>query len=402
MAIPLGDTTVVTSAPMGDAGSKTKAFGTIVLDGYQRAYHYDLSSGIRTAQVPQRLAPALEGEVRQVNLGTEQLSLSFSVDAKGRVARLPWQGVLHLSAHDAEVARVLAGRVVARVAPGSQLAFAFSQGSDALVAQLAGRGQPAFLIARAPGDDQGFGQQDQLSFAWRQQTGSWGIGVNAEHGNAVSAAPVWSSVSGLARRRYDVADRYGLSLDRRFGNLKLGLGASWLTERSSILGARVNEGFGGRGADTLFLDASGEWHPVPGWRLGAAWRSGWTNPRAGGSIAPGGRLVTSAWAFDLGKQNLFKAGDLLALRVSQPLRVDRGGIAFNLPVDYSYATLQPTYQVSILSLTPQGRELDGELVWRGPLWNGAAMLSLFYRVDPGHYANLPNDAGLAASWSKAF
>ena len=121
-----------------------------------------------------------------------------------------------------------------------------------------------------------------------------------------------------------------------------------------------------------------------------------------GSIAPGGRLVTSAWAFDLGKQNLFKAGDLLALRVSQPLRVDRGGIAFNLPVDYSYATLQPTYQVSILSLTPQGREMDGELVWRGPLWNGAAMLSLFYRVDPGHYANLPNDKGVAASWSKAF
>ena len=79
-----------------------------------------------------------------------------------------------------------------------------------------------------------------------------------------------------------------------------------------------------------------------------------------------------------------------------------GGIEDPQAREPCYATLQPTYQVSILSLTPQGRELDGELVWRGPLWNGAAMLSLFYRVDPGHYANLPNDKGVAASWSKSF
>ena len=402
VAIPLGDTTVVTSAPMGDAGKTTQGFGAIILDGYQRAYHYDLSAGIRSAQVQPRLGPALNAQVRNVALGNDQVSLAFSVDAKGRTERLPWQGMLKLSLADAQVARVLAGQIVARIAPNSKLAFGFAQGSDGLVAQLQGHRQPAFLIARAPGDDQGFGQDNVLSMAWRRQAGRWGLSASAEHGTPISAAPVFSSFSGLDHRRFDQANRYGLAVDRQLGNLQLALGASWLTERHTILGARLNEGFGGSGASSLFLDASGQWHPAPQWRLAAQWRSGFTTPRSGGSVAAGGRLTSSAWSFDAGREGVFEAGDLLGLRVSQPLRVESGGIALNLPVDYSYATLQPTYARRTLSLTPGGREIDTELAWRGPLWTGAAMLSLYYRTDPGHYAAAPDDQGVAFTWSKNF
>ena len=402
VAIPLGDTTVVTSAPMGDAGKTTQGFGAIILDGYQRAYHYDLSAGIRSAQVQPRLGPALNAQVRNVALANDQVSLAFSVDAKGRTERLPWQGMLKLSLADAQVARVLAGQIVARIAPNSKLAFGFAQGSDGLVAQLQGHRQPAFLIARAPSDDQGFGQDNVLSMAWRRQAGRWGLSASAEHGTPISAAPVFSSFSGLDRRRFDQADRYGLAVDRQLGNLQLALGASWLTERHTILGARLNEGFGGRGASSLFLDASGQWHPGPQWRLAAQWRSGFTSPRSGGSVAAGGRLTSSAWSFDAGREGVFKAGDLLGLRVSQPLRVESGGIALDLPVDYSYATLQPTFARRTLALAPGGREIDTELAWRGPLWTGAAMLSLYYRTDPGHYAAAPDDQGVAFTWSKNF
>ena len=310
--------------------------------------------------------------------------------------------MLRLSLADAQVAKVLAGQVVARIAPDAQVAFGFSQGADGLVAQLQGQSQPAFLIARAPGDDQGFGQDDVISTVWYKQFGRWGVAASAEHGSPVTAAPVWSSISGLDRRRYDSADRYGVAVDRGFGNLQLALGASWLSERHSILGARLADGFGGGGADSLFLDAKGQWHPGSGWELGAQWRSGFTTPRSGGSVAAGGRMATSAWSFDAARLNVFKPGDWLGLRVSQPLRVENGGIAFNLPVDYSYTTLQPTFARQVLSLAPQGREIDTELGWRGPLWNGAAMLSLFYRTDPGHYANLPDDRGVAFTWSKQF
>ena len=182
----------------------------------------------------------------------------------------------------------------------------------------------------------------------------------------------------------------------------MAVGASWLGERHSILGARLADGLGSGGADSLFFDAKGQWQPAPGWQLGARWRSGLTAARSGGSIAAGGRMTSSAWSFDAARLGVFKPGDWLGLRVSQPLRVESGGIALNLPVDYSYTTLQPTFARSVLNLAPRGREVDTELAWRGPLWSGAAMLSLFYRTDPGHYASLPDDRGVAFSWSKQF
>jgi Subtilase family len=402
VAMPLGDSTGITSAPMGDAGMSGLPVTAIVLDGYSRAYRVNLSAGLRSAQLQPRLGPALARETRQVVLGNEALSLAFTVDGQGRVARLPWQGQLRLSGHDAAAARVLAARVVARIAPGAEIAFAFAQGSDGLVSQLQGRQQGAFLIARGPGDDLGFGRDESFSLALRRQAGPWGLSVGAEHGAVISAAPALSAASNIARTRLDPADRLSLSLDRRFGGLGAAIGASWLGERRTLLGARFHEGFGGGGAQSLLLDVGGEWFPTPNWRMGAAWRSGFTWPRAGGTIAPGSRLTTSAWALDLTRTGLVRPGDSIGLRLSQPLRVESGGLNLNLPVGYSYDTLLPTFAAVPLNLVPRGRELDTELVWRGPMLSGAAMLSLFYRRDPGHYASLPDDKGLAMSWSRSF
>ena len=84
------------------------------------------------------------------------------------------------------------------------------------------------------------------------------------------------------------------------------------------------------------------------------------------------------------------------------MRVDGGGLSLNLPVAYDYATLGTTFGTSALSLSPSGRELDSELMWRGSLWGGAARASVFYRKDPGHYARLHDDKGAAVSWTRKF
>ena len=400
--ISLGDTTLVTSGPMGDAKGKSAGVSAIVLDGYARAYQYNLGSLIRSAELQPRLGPALASQVRNVTLGDDSLSLAFTVDNRGRVERLAWQGSLHVSAQDSKASAVLAGRVIARISPTERAAFGFAQGADGLVAQLQGSEAAPFLIARAPGDNPGFGQDNLISFAWRHQAGSWGLTASAEHGTAITAAPALTAASQLDRRRYEAADRFGISFDRQTGNWKFTAAASLLDERRTVLGARFNDGFASRGADSLFVDLAAGWRPAPNWRLGANLRGGITRPRSGGTIAAGGRMMTSAWSIDATREGVFGAADSLSLRLAQPLRVESGGIALNLPVDYSYATLQPTFATSLLDLTPQGRELDAELNWRSPLWNGAAMISLFYRVDPGHYANLPDDKGLAFSWQRRF
>lgn len=402
IAIPLGGSTAVTSSPMGDAGQRPTSVRAIVLDEYQRAYGINLAAGFHTARMQPRLGPALDHETRRVAMASEKLSLAFSVDATGSVARMPWTGQLRLSPEQAVQARVLAARVIAQVAPKSKIAFAFAQGADGLVAQLQGRSQPAFLIAGSPTDDVGFGRDQSFSFAGRHTFDKTGLSFAVEHGSAISAAPVLSGISNLARTRLNPADRITATVDRTFGPVKASLGASWLGERSTYLGAVIHQGFGPGGADSLFLDANSEWNFAPDWHLGAAWRSGLTWARTGSTIAAGSRLRSSAWSLDLGRENLIKPGDSLGLRLSQPLRVESGGLSLNLPVGYSYETLRPTFGNVMVPLVPHGREVDAELLWRGPLYSGSAMVSLFYRRDPGHFAGMPDDKGIAASWAWQF
>jgi len=191
------------------------------------------------------------------------------------------------------------------------------------------------------------------------------------------------------------------ALDTRLGPVDAALGLSWLGEDRTVLGARFHPAFGRGGADSLMLDARAGWSFAPGWNAGAAWRGGYTQARAGGALV-GGRLLSSAFALDLEKVGVLAGGDALALRFSQPLRVERGGVRLNLPVDYDYATLATTYGASSLELTPRGRELMGELAWRGQLWGGEAAGSVFYRKDPGHFAEGPDDQGVAVKWSRGF
>jgi hypothetical protein len=82
--------------------------------------------------------------------------------------------------------------------------------------------------------------------------------------------------------------------------------------------------------------------------------------------------------------------------------VQSGGLGFDLPVAYSYDTLEATRGIRRLNLSPRGREISTELAWRGPLWGGSATASLFYRRHPGHFADTPDDKGVGLSWSTGF
>ena len=133
-----------------------------------------------------------------------------------------------------------------------------------------------------------------------------------------------------------------------------------------MLGARLHDAFGQAGAGSLFLDVNAAWRPAPDWRLAAAWRQGYTAARAGGLVARGSRLASNAWSIDLARGSVFAPGDSLALRLTQPLRVSSGGLNLELPVAYSYDTLTATNAIQRLTLSPKGREIAGELAWRGP------------------------------------
>lgn len=399
--IALADVSMVSSAAMGDAVVGTGSLQAIMLDSYRRAYKVNLAQNLRGANISPRLARALIAPLRQTRTGNDNLALAFSVDASSRAQSLPWSGQLRLGPGDAHHAEVLAAQVIARLSPKTRLAFGYTQGADGLVAQVQGNRRPAFLVAGSPADDSGFSKDAGFAFAMRRDAGRWGLTLSGENGDALSVA-TRQNIALASSRRQESYTRLGIAIDRNWGDFDASLGASWLAEEHTVLGARLHEAFGSRGADSLFLDTEAGWSFLPDWRLGAAWRQGFTRARKSSLLAPGSRFSSNGWSLDITRSSFLRKGDSLALRVSQPLRVASGGLNFDLPVAYSYDTLESTRGIRRLSLSPHGREISTELAWRRALLGGSAMASLFYRKDPGHYANLPDDKGAGFSWSTDF
>ncbi len=399
--LPQGATTGTTSSAMGDAG-RFAPLSAVMLDSYSRAYRIQLGGGLQSAGADPRLGQSLLNPIESVTGAAGSVSLGFSVDRQGRLAGSPWQGKLRLGRVDAEISRVLAGRVAARLSPRTNIAFGFAQGADGLIAQVQGHSEPAFLVVRSPADDFGFARLAENSVALRQQVGRLGLTVSSARGMVAEAGPTPFVGNGFQPRNGQGVTRFSIAADRRFGDLETALTASWLAEDRTMLGARLHDAFGLRGADSLFIDVRAAWSPAADWQLGAAWRQGFTRAHVGGRIAPGSSLASNAWSLDIERKSLFAPGDSLALRVSQPLRVQSGGLALDLPVAWDYDTLSATNAISRLALSPTGRELDAELAWHGALAGGAASASLFWRRQPGHRAAAPADAGAAVSWKAAF
>lgn len=393
-AMPLGDGTGTGSAAMGDAlaGASLPA---IVLDEYDRAFQAELGGTLRGAVPAERLGRAVGISQRHVAFGSERTSLAFSIDEGGRL------GELRLDGQQADRARVLAARVATQLAPDLRLGFAYAQSAHGLVAQLQGQERPAFLIAPDAGGDDGASTSSETAFALRKQLGSWGVTLSAERGDTVSGAAMRRASEMAGRRVEEDVASYAVALDRHFGPMDATLGLTWMAEQNTLLGARFHDAFGLSGADTQFLDAQAGWTLAPGWRLGAAYRQGRTSAREAG-LVESSTLTSRAWSLDLERRGVFSAYDSLGLRLSQPLRVESGALNLRLPLGYSYETLLADYGTRSLPLAPRGRELMGEIAWRGPLLAGEGAASVFYRRDPGHYEAVPDDKGLAVRWSRKF
>lgn len=393
--VTLGDGTGITGTAMGDAVRRASV-PTVVTDGYGRAYGMDLAGGLARAQVQPRLYGAIAAQGEGLAIKAGRASLAFTV-APGTVqAEAPVP--LRLDAEHVDRARLLAARIGAAIAPQTAFVFGLREGARGLEAGLAGHDRPAFLVAGEGVDELGFAAGRDGAVALRHGFGKAGVTVSAETGTVFTDR--MAAVPRLADDRGDFA-RYGARFDWSGKAVTLAGGASWLAEDATILGARLARGFGG-GADTLFLDAAAAWRPAPGWSLSADYRRGFTRAEAGGIVAAGSQFQSSAWSVDVARRGFLGANDTLGLRLSQPLRVASGGLALAVPVGYDYATQSAQMGARLLSLSPSGRELTGEVRWHAPLARGDVSASLFYRKDPGHIADLPDDKGAALRWQTKF
>lgn len=389
-------TNATLSAPMGDAA--TGQLGAVILDRYARAFAIDLATTVRRAAPDRVLLGALQSRVRTVAMarGGMTMAITLAPRADGDIALERTM----LTGAQANGARAIAGLLTQRVDAKTSIAFGVSQGSGTLTAQLVGQTEPAFLVASA--DLTGFRNESRSAGAVRHQIGGVGITAAIERGDVITRG--YDLVDTLAARQRSPYDKAIVTLDKRIGAVAATVAATTLVEQNSLLGARFEGGLGAPRTTTRFLDASARWGFGAGWSLGATARHGWTvaRLRRGGSGGGQGLLVTEAYAADVGKEGIF-GGDSIGLRITQPLRVARGGIDYLLPTNYDYASQTvDAYTSQFLNLAPTGREIDVEARYRIATLGGDLQTNLFWRRDPGNVAALPDDYGMAIRYGIGF
>lgn len=400
-ALSLTDRFAIGSAAMGDALAGASV-ATIITDRYDRAYSLDLGQRSVSAAPVQRLRGAVQVGGYTRGAGNRVLSLAVTVGEGDRAAGLGWAQSLQLTNEEALGARVLAGRLAARIAPDMQVGFAIAQSGAGLVAQLQGARGSAFQIAPEAGNDAGFLDTSDVAIATRREFGGWGITVSAERGQAWLGdfRNAGEALAGVRERR--PTTRIGLAADRQWAGFEISSGVTFLSEEGTMLGAHFNSAIGIEGAQSLFLDARLVREVANRWQVGGSYRAGVTLPTGGGLIGEGSQITTQGWSFDLSRSGTFLRSDSIGLRISQPLRVTGGALHLDLPVAYDYATESAIPGRQSLSLTPSGRELIGELGWQGRLPIGLISTSIYYRREPGHIESAPHDLGAIISLRNAF
>lgn len=190
------------------------------------------------------------------------------------------------------------------------------------------------------------------------------------------------------RRDPDAGRSAGALLEYRFtpgARSGVALQAGWLRETERLVGSRPSGAFGELDADAGFLGFAAHR------RIGARWTA---LISAHGGVSRGGAqsqgllhdlaaLWTSAFGLGLVGEGIGHAHGRLALRVSQPLRVEAGAAWLRWPSGHSHDR-QALLEETRLGLTPSGRQLDLELGWSRPWQGGHAYLAALGSRDAGH------------------
>lgn len=387
------------SAPMGDATSGA-GVGAVILDRYDRAFGIDLARTLRRDGPVRNLAGALRMNRRNMVAGMPGASIAVTI-APGRTLTAGER--MAIGSEDAEGARAIAASVAGQLGSDVRFAIGASESGAGLVARVAGRSDPAFLVAGDVTRAAGFDSDVDASVAVRHQFGGFGLTVAGESGDVLTRG---EALLPALRGRYDRYgyDRVMVGIDRRFGPVSANLLATRLVEHDTMLGAHFSGALGAARATSHFVDLAIDAELGGGWALGLATRQGWTTARLRGGLEGAGALRTTAWSFDVSRDDWLTAGDRWGVRVAQPLRVAAGGgIDLRLPTNFDYDTMAvDAWTVQRLNLSPTGRAIDWEMRYARPIGAGWMSTHLFYRRDPGNFADLPDDRGAAVRFSTNF
>lgn len=223
----------------------------------------------------------------------------------------------------------------------------------------------------------------ESGFAWSmgQDFGDYGasrVGLLGTGGSDNEFAAAGQAGGALVEHSIAVGDR-----------LRLGVQAGVMRETGTLLGARLEGGFGDNPASTTSFGALRlEARLNDRLRLFGSYSRGIANLELSGGSVLSNLSSVEAENFSLGLvgTQLFRRRDRWGLVATQPLRVVSGDAVFSFTSGY---TADGGYAVSSATapLTPSGREIDVEAFYGISLGGGATLdATAGYAFEPGHVA----------------
>lgn len=286
--------------------------------------------------------------------------------------------------------------------PSSLVRLRELTGQSPITRRTAGR-LTTFTPARGSGSveqDLGYGM---LRFGYRERPAGAQGGHFALADNATTLTFTGSNgmsfstftASGFA----DGSPTSGVALAWRPFDVPVGFRAGWLAEQSTLLGSMATGAFGRLSADAAMtgLETSFE---IGRWHLAADAEIGKACPQVrDGIITRMSSLTTSAFAFNATRR--LADGGFVRIALSQPLRVEGGRAALNVPIGRTKdgAVLRQSVSASV---APSGRQIDVSAQWYYPLVNGELRFDAAWMHNPGHNANADPAVRLLAGWRFEF
>lgn len=190
-----------------------------------------------------------------------------------------------------------------------------------------------------------------------------------------------------ANGQRDHAEAVHAQLD--FGPAQFDLQAGVLTEGEGALGFVLGDEFGRTpSGQTRFTSVSGGYDFDGPWRVSASATQGFPDAPSNW-LAVRERLSALAFSIALEREvQLLRAQGVLALSVSQPLRIEGGELSFLAPVADRYGRASLRYEDRVISPTPSGREIRFGAAYRYFVSDRLSGFGEFqYVAEPGHVAD---------------
>ena len=207
------------------------------------------------------------------------------------------------------------------------------------------------------------------------------------------------------RRDADTSQTTGTLAEYRVdNNLHAGIAvqAGWLLEPRRLAGSRPRGAFGELDADTVFAGVSAYRRLSDRWTVLGSAHAGVsrTGTQYHGMLRDLSALWSSTFAVGIIGEDLGYKQDRLALRLSQPLRVESGNATFQWASGRTRER-QGLIDRTVLDLEPSGRQLDLELTYTRPWKGGRAYLATLVSHQAGHTRG-DSDLALLMRYKRSF